>query len=166
MQATTTAHASLCGLGAIDKISEYARLTDGVYEKLLNSNHPKLQSARAILQRIQRRQHWKCIGSGELPLTLEPSLRNAIKSNSLEVRKRIAAAFGQQGEGSLDPEDLVLKVVTFNYGFGTRNPLERVKFWQKKSPNVAFNIKKDQVGPQVSYPYLESSASDGTTVCK
>uniref|UniRef100_A0A8C5EN92 SAM domain and HD domain 1 n=1 Tax=Gouania willdenowi TaxID=441366 RepID=A0A8C5EN92_GOUWI len=47
---------------AIDDPEAYTKLTDQVFEQILNSTDPKLEEARKILRNIIERQLYKCLG--------------------------------------------------------------------------------------------------------
>ena len=53
---------------AIDKddMEAYTKLTDNVFQQILYSSEPELEPARAILQMIQKRQLYKCIGQARI----------------------------------------------------------------------------------------------------
>ena len=40
----------------------YTKLNDTIYHRILHSEKPELKDARAILQNIERRQLYKCVG--------------------------------------------------------------------------------------------------------
>lgn len=39
-----------------------------------------------------------------------------------------------------------LQVVDLNYGMKDKNPIDHVRFYKKDNPNVAFQIKQEEVG--------------------
>ncbi|XP_038127419.1 deoxynucleoside triphosphate triphosphohydrolase SAMHD1-like isoform X3 [Cyprinodon tularosa] len=47
---------------AINNMEKYTQLTDDVFEKILNDSSGKLDDAKAILQRIHRRDLYSCLG--------------------------------------------------------------------------------------------------------
>ncbi|KAJ8016324.1 hypothetical protein DPEC_G00006010 [Dallia pectoralis] len=51
---------------AIDDMEAYTKLTDQVFEQILNSPDPKLTEARKILQNITQRHIYKCVGEARV----------------------------------------------------------------------------------------------------
>ncbi len=47
---------------AIDDMVAYTHLTDHVYHQILLSDKPELDEARHILEKVERRQLYKCVG--------------------------------------------------------------------------------------------------------
>ena len=46
----------------IEDMVAYAKLTDGIFERILYSTEPELEESRQILQKILRRELYKCVG--------------------------------------------------------------------------------------------------------
>ena len=50
-------------------------------------------------------------------------------------------------EDGLQPEDLMVDVISITYGMGDRNPIDCVRFYSKESPNTAVVIRRSEVSP-------------------
>ncbi|XP_028427155.1 deoxynucleoside triphosphate triphosphohydrolase SAMHD1-like [Perca flavescens] len=190
---------------AIDDMEAYTKLTDHVFEQILeldeakvpNSSSADLAEARKILERIISRDHYRFLGETkprqvptrekingwkeELdqarqddhdlepilnPFTRETAEACRILSEAIsgtldsfrqpekptEERKRhwereLAAAVPDEGDGgvTLTAEDFVVLVTTFDYGMKDKDPINNVYFYNKRNPDKAFNITRDQV---------------------
>jgi hypothetical protein len=53
----------LCKMSeCIDDMCAYTKLIDNIYHRVLHSTEPELREAREILEKIEHRQLYKCIG--------------------------------------------------------------------------------------------------------
>ncbi len=50
---------------AIDDMAAYTKLTDGIFEQILYSTESELEESQKILQKIVRRELYKCIGQAK-----------------------------------------------------------------------------------------------------
>uniref|UniRef100_A0A7N6BLD2 Deoxynucleoside triphosphate triphosphohydrolase SAMHD1 n=1 Tax=Anabas testudineus TaxID=64144 RepID=A0A7N6BLD2_ANATE len=84
---------------AIDDMEAYTKLTDHVFEQILNSSSPELAEARQILQNILRRRLYKCVGQTQ-------------PNKSMEVTRVCYTSIGPSGAQDviLQPEDFVVNV--------------------------------------------------------
>ncbi|XP_067052893.1 deoxynucleoside triphosphate triphosphohydrolase SAMHD1-like isoform X2 [Acropora muricata] len=130
---------------SIDDMKAYTQLTDHVYHQILHSDAAKLKEARAILQRIEKRDLYKCIGQKVLK---EPRSKE-------EIRKEIFN-FWQDGP-NVTPDDFIVEIVTFNYGMRDKNPLEELRFYTKNAPDVPIILRKDEVSKMLPEKFSEQS---------
>lgn len=54
---------------------------------------------------------------------------------------------------SLSHENLDVQEVRLNYGMGSENPIEHVRFYSKKAPNVAKVLRKEEVSAMLPQRY-------------
>ncbi|XP_043984777.1 deoxynucleoside triphosphate triphosphohydrolase SAMHD1-like [Gambusia affinis] len=122
---------------AIDDMVAYTKLTDTVFDVILNSTDVNLQEARKILERIMQRNLYVCLGE----LSLE---ENVDDMEDMEEMKEMKNLWNRQPGGG-NPDDYVLTSVTYNYGMKKKDPIKRVRFYNKQNPDVAFRIRRTQV---------------------
>ncbi|XP_029912102.1 deoxynucleoside triphosphate triphosphohydrolase SAMHD1-like isoform X1 [Myripristis murdjan] len=112
----------------IDNMSAYTKLTDSVFDQILNSPDVNLQGAREILNKIIRRQIYKCLGK----IRSEAKKAREIKNKWVKDSKT-------------HHKDFVLDVVTLDYGMKDKDPIDKVYFYSKKNPDKPKRISKEQV---------------------
>jgi hypothetical protein len=136
-----------------ENVAQYVQLTDSIYERILYSTHPALEPGRRLLDEIQSRRHWKCVGSTSLPRDGEhKQLVKDLSANSDAVRKDVVR---HSDSSNLGADDIFLNLVKYNYGMGASNPVDKVYFWRKDNPNMAFLAKKDQVSMILPEVFIE-----------
>ncbi|XP_032431653.1 deoxynucleoside triphosphate triphosphohydrolase SAMHD1-like isoform X2 [Xiphophorus hellerii] len=113
---------------AIDDMVAYTKLTDAIFDCILNSSGAELQEAREILQRIMQRKLYVCLGE----FSSEESLGNMKNWWNAHVGKR-------------NPEDYVVELVKYNYGMKEEDPIKHVSFYTKQITDVATPIDRTQV---------------------
>ncbi|XP_038142251.1 deoxynucleoside triphosphate triphosphohydrolase SAMHD1-like [Cyprinodon tularosa] len=92
---------------AIDDMVAYTKLTDNVFEQILNSSSPELAEARLILHKIICRHLYKCLGQTrpDKALTVTQEIIHGWEAD-------LAKAIPQNGsqDADLKPEDFVVSV--------------------------------------------------------
>nr|XP_029132376.1 deoxynucleoside triphosphate triphosphohydrolase SAMHD1-like [Labrus bergylta] len=137
---------------AIDDMVAYTKLTDYVFEQILNSSSDDLKEARQILQNIVYRRLYKCLGQtqAEKPITVnQETLRR--------WEEKLAKSIPQNGpqDVCLQPEDFVVRVIKMDYGMKEQNPINNVRFYCKDDPTKAFQIRKNQVSKLLPEQFTE-----------
>ncbi|KAI3357661.1 hypothetical protein L3Q82_016069, partial [Scortum barcoo] len=156
---------------AIDDMEAYTKLTDHVFEEILNSSSEELAEAREILQKIVSRNHYRFLGETSAEKSTER--RKKIIFRWKEELKKELLKLGDQ-DGRLTPadvEDLIsspeltkareilhkiisqtfykpempTKFVTLDYGMKDKDPINNVYFYSKHDNTKAFKIAKEQV---------------------
>lgn len=132
---------------SIDDMQAYTQLTDHVYHQILysDSDAAELKEARAILQRIEKRDLYKCIGQKVLK-----------KPRSKEEIREEIFNFWQDGP-QITPDDFIVEIVPFNYGMGDKNPMDELRFYAKNDPDVPFILRKDEVSSMLPEKFSEQS---------
>ncbi|MEQ2257473.1 hypothetical protein ILYODFUR_035202, partial [Ilyodon furcidens] len=113
---------------AIDDMVAYTKLTDNVFDQILNSTSQELEEARNILDRIMCRDHYFCLGE--------------IRSN--KAQKDFEDLWKQSIRG-YNPDNYVVHLVKFNYGMGKEDPIKNVRFYSKETPDEARTIERSEV---------------------
>ncbi|XP_029912428.1 deoxynucleoside triphosphate triphosphohydrolase SAMHD1-like [Myripristis murdjan] len=123
----------------IDDMSAYTKLTDSVFDQILNSSDDNLKGAREILNKIVRRQIYKCLGK-------IPS-----KEKVGEIKKK-----WEEDKKTPDLQKFVLDVVTLDYGMKGENPIDKVYFYSKKKPDKPYRISKEEVSKLLPADFNET----------
>ncbi|KAK1898480.1 Deoxynucleoside triphosphate triphosphohydrolase SAMHD1 [Dissostichus eleginoides] len=127
---------------AITDMEAYTKLTDCVFDRILNSTEDNLREAREILKNIVERKHYRFLGG------IKPEgIQTEEKISQLKVDLAAALPFprrGAQADG-LREEDFVVLPVTMDYGMKKKDPIDSMDFYSKKNPTQAFKIKREQV---------------------
>ncbi|KAM4737378.1 deoxynucleoside triphosphate triphosphohydrolase SAMHD1-like [Anableps anableps] len=137
---------------AIDDMVAYTKLTDNVFEQILNSSSQKLAEARLILHNIICRRLYKCLGQTrpDEPLTVT-------QENIQRWEERLAKSSPESGplDVELQPKDFVVHVITMDYGMKEKNPVNNVRFYCKDDPTKAIKICKNQVSKLLPEHFAE-----------
>ncbi|XP_040911770.1 deoxynucleoside triphosphate triphosphohydrolase SAMHD1-like isoform X4 [Toxotes jaculatrix] len=126
---------------SIDDMEAYTKLTDGVFEEILNSSSPKLQDARQILNRIITRDLYKCLGRMTNIFTEDmiPQLKTALAVNGLTE------------------EDFEVVVTNLDYGKKNENPIKNTYFYKKRKFNEVSTMRKDEVSRLLPQHFSEKT---------
>ncbi|XP_014268301.3 deoxynucleoside triphosphate triphosphohydrolase SAMHD1 [Maylandia zebra] len=137
---------------AIDDMVAYTKLTDNVFEQILNSSSPELAEAKQILHNIVCRRLYKCLGQ----TTSETSIlvtQETIKSLEADLARSIPQSGTQ--DVNLQPEDFVVSVIVMDYGMKEKNPINNVRFYCKNDVTKAIQIRKNQVSKLLPEQFVE-----------
>ncbi|KAM6924386.1 deoxynucleoside triphosphate triphosphohydrolase SAMHD1-like [Xenentodon cancila] len=137
---------------AIDDMVAYTKLTDHVFEQILNSSLPELAEARQILRKITCRQLYKCLGE------TNPDKAMIVTQETLQSWEAdLARSIPQSGtlDVNLQPEDFVVNVIFMDYGMKEKNPINNVRFYCKNDLTKAIQIRKDQVSKLLPEHFAE-----------
>ncbi|XP_068997212.1 deoxynucleoside triphosphate triphosphohydrolase SAMHD1-like isoform X1 [Embiotoca jacksoni] len=126
---------------AIEDMEAYTKLTDHVFEQILNSSSPELAEAREILRNIIHRRLYKCLGE------THPNKENTVTRTEIIHMWEESLSNTESGSQAvgLKPEDFVVNVIVLDYGMKEKNPIDNVRFYCKNDFTKAFQIRKDQV---------------------
>ncbi|XP_044066529.1 uncharacterized protein LOC122882805 [Siniperca chuatsi] len=123
---------------AIDDMEAYTKLTDQVFEQILNSSSSELQEAREILSKIVSRNFPKFLGEIEKPThKCFPFL---------DWKEQLARALPPRSD-SLTPEDFEVQGITIDCGKKDKNPIDYICFYSKYNPEKAFKMKVSKFRP-------------------
>lgn len=92
---------------AIHDPEQYMYLTDAVLNRIENCHDPGIETAKAILRRIRRRDLYKIVDEVLVPLNRIDQIKG--------ITEKDICNFGKH----LNPEDITLQQVSMNYG---KNP--------------------------------------------
>ncbi|XP_072918215.1 deoxynucleoside triphosphate triphosphohydrolase SAMHD1-like isoform X1 [Hemitrygon akajei] len=125
---------------AIDDMEAYTKLTDSIFEQILNSSKPELEEARTILNNIINRNLYKCIGQ-----TQAEEGKTIKREEIANLKAEVVTALPSERDVKLEAKDLIVNVIPMNYGMKEKNPINNVRFYCKNDPDKAFKIRREQV---------------------
>ncbi|XP_074500274.1 deoxynucleoside triphosphate triphosphohydrolase SAMHD1-like isoform X2 [Sebastes fasciatus] len=120
---------------AIDDMVAYTKLTDHVFEQILNcpeTSSPELKEAREILKKITNRRLYKFLGQTKANDT-DVTQQKEMWKKELEL---------PEGDGLTD--DFVVVDSIMDYGMKDENPIDEMRFYKKEEPDRAFKILRDE----------------------
>ncbi|XP_071398577.1 deoxynucleoside triphosphate triphosphohydrolase SAMHD1 isoform X2 [Centroberyx affinis] len=136
---------------AIDDMEAYTKLTDNVFEQILNSSSSELAESRQILRNIVCRRLYKCVGQTQANKPIEDN------QDMCHWERAVAGAKPQSAAQDviLQPEDFVVSVINLDYGMKEKNPINNVRFYCKNDPTKAIKIRKNQVSKLLPESFAE-----------
>lgn len=123
-------------------VKRYHLLTDSLFDLIRQDQDPSTLGARALLNRLDRRELYPMVGEFFVNSDNIEQLRK-LNSSDIVSYQRTGTPMNLQ----LRPEELILHFSTANYGMGEKNPLSKVKFYSKRDCNTSFHIQKDDISP-------------------
>nr|XP_034318697.1 deoxynucleoside triphosphate triphosphohydrolase SAMHD1 isoform X3 [Crassostrea gigas] len=126
----------------LDDMAAYENLTDSIVDRIICSTDDNLKESRDILKKVKERKLYKCVGH----------IRKEI--NKTTLKEEYCLKLKKIGSG-LHENDIVIDVVNLNYGMKDKNPIDFVRFYTKENPNVAIEVKKDEVSDLLPEKFAE-----------
>ncbi|KTG36134.1 hypothetical protein cypCar_00036162, partial [Cyprinus carpio] len=140
---------------AIDDILEYTKLTDHIFDQILNQSdsNPDLAEARSILDDVVKRRLPKFVGEARLNEDkLKEKLKDRLKDQSdkasriklyqEELQKQWREIITDNKH--LNAEEFDIYVLDMGFGEVGKEPIDNVHFYSKNEPNKAFKLEKYQ----------------------
>ncbi|XP_072918220.1 deoxynucleoside triphosphate triphosphohydrolase SAMHD1-like [Hemitrygon akajei] len=143
---------------AIGDMEAYTKLTDSIFEQILNSSKPELEEARTILNNIINRNLYKCIGQtqAEEGQAQAEEGKTIKKEEIVNLKAKVVEALrSEQVDVKLEAKDFIVNVIPMNYGMQEKNPINNVLFYCKSDPDKAFKIRREQVSQILPEKFLE-----------
>lgn len=134
----------------VDDMEAYQKLTDFIVEQILWSTDDKLKESREILMRVQKRQLFKCVGNTRPPKdsdVKEKDYEEKVKDDFVEILKNMGSHLGR--------DDIIIHLVFLDYGMKDKNPIDHVRFYNKKDPTAPIQVRKDQVSDLLPEKFAE-----------
>ncbi|KAJ3199293.1 SAM domain and HD [Dinochytrium kinnereticum] len=125
---------------AIDDMGQYTYLTDGILKEIERSKVNELAKSRKILERLRKRDLYKCVDYFKLPFELQ---QYATKDNFNE--EKVLSFSERDEEKRMKPDDIYVEILPISYCMGDKNPVDAVEFVSKWQVEVPFRQLKDQV---------------------
>ncbi len=118
----------------MNDVDQYVYLTDAILNEIEVSDLPELGKAKALLQRLRRRDLYKAVGV----VSISAACVDAFKKLHHEARvARLAVG--------VKPEDLVVHINIIDYGKQRDNPLDHVLCFRDWTDTVATPLKVAEV---------------------
>ncbi|KAM9350888.1 deoxynucleoside triphosphate triphosphohydrolase SAMHD1-like [Symphorus nematophorus] len=137
---------------AIDDMEAYTKLTDNVFEQILNSSSAELAVARQILRNIICRRLYKCLGQTQAD---KPVKVTQEKLQSWAAALAASVPQSSYQDVSLEADDFVVNVILMDYGMKEKNPINNVRFYCKDDLTTAIQIRKNQVSKLLPEQFAE-----------
>uniref|UniRef100_A0A1A7XYN9 Deoxynucleoside triphosphate triphosphohydrolase SAMHD1 n=1 Tax=Iconisemion striatum TaxID=60296 RepID=A0A1A7XYN9_9TELE len=137
---------------AVDDMVAYTKLTDNIFEQIVNSSSPELAEARKILRDILCRNLYKYLGQTQ---PNEPLTVTQEKIHSWEADLARSIPQSSNHDANLQPEDFIVSVIVMDYGMKEKNPINNMRFYCKSDPNKAIQIYKNQVSKLLPEQFVE-----------
>ena len=106
---------------------QYVMLDDSIIDEILTTEDDRLEKAKEIIERMQYRKHYKCVGEKGLNKDVAEIVWNQITAEA------IVEFQDEESDDKLLPEHIGVKKFIINHGLKKDHPLNNVKFFDKKS---------------------------------
>lgn len=124
----------------INDMEAYEKLTDSIFEKILQSKKPGLEKSKHILRKVQKRKLYKFVGE------MNPKRSTKTDSELKEYIEEEKEAYYQrllEKDISWKKDDFIINCVSLDYGMEDENPLNHVCFYTNN--DVPIRCSKDEV---------------------
>ncbi|THH32180.1 hypothetical protein EUX98_g2013 [Antrodiella citrinella] len=121
---------------------QFLHLTDNIQDKIEESTAPELEPARAIFDRISSRNLYKMVDFNIILWKDQKLFKeqftperivDAVKRHTFTEKDEITP----ENVAALSAKDIIVDLSPMHYGMKDKNPLDFVKFYSKRSPNVS-----------------------------
>jgi len=146
----------------INDPKKYLGLTDDIRTEIQRSSAPELLGAQRILERIQKRDLYRCVDYKVFDWEHRELLEDIITAVGIvdEAKREASARVGQRASGldpeiddeddvitpddisGLTPDQVIVTFSTMHYGMKDKNPLDSVKFYPKNRPNECYYVQR------------------------
>ncbi|ORX72003.1 HD-domain/PDEase-like protein [Linderina pennispora] len=120
----------------------YLYLTDEIVRDIERSREPELETARAILRRLQKRELYKLVDEFILP----PELSSIADSRIVKFRS---------DNDDFTERDVLVDINRMHYGMKNENPVEHINFYSKYNGDEKFPIASELISACVPNKYEE-----------
>nr|XP_039264168.1 deoxynucleoside triphosphate triphosphohydrolase SAMHD1-like [Styela clava] len=122
----------------VDDPVAYTKLDDGIFQQILHSDGEPLKKAREILERIFRRDIYRCIGD-VLDCIGDEQLKEGqdVRVKEHEIKKQIVG-----DSNIIGVDDLEVSLVVLNYGDDDNNPVAKYRFYSKSEHQEPLKAKE------------------------
>ncbi|XP_072557910.1 deoxynucleoside triphosphate triphosphohydrolase SAMHD1-like isoform X3 [Paramormyrops kingsleyae] len=122
----------------------YTKLTDHVFDKILNSTDRNLAEAKGILKRIVKRKHYRLV-------TEVPHQKFKIKQEEFHEWYKNKP----KSDVKLQAEDIIIEEIKMDYGMEEKNPIDAMRFYRKDKPDEAFQLPEEKVSELLPKKFSE-----------
>jgi len=136
--------------------SKYLHLTDSILEEIERSESPELEKARAIIKRLRKRDLYKMVDQKVLPREYRALWKNDLTAERIaEVSKTLPITGGEGGDTALSADDVIVDFTGLHFGMKEKNPLDHVRFYEKRKPNEAHSARPDEASHLIPAEFEE-----------
>ncbi|KAJ8303325.1 hypothetical protein KUTeg_019721 [Tegillarca granosa] len=133
----------------IDDMEAYTKLNDNIIHQILMSTDTNLKESQQILWNVLRRRLYKCVGQAR---SVEG--KTIQKTEVQHLNKEILDCKNDENH-PLEADDLIVHLVYLDYGMKQKNPIDHVRFYNKKDPSKAIRVRKDEVSQMLPEKFAE-----------
>lgn len=139
---------------AIDDMYAFTNLTDSVIGRIRSTPSEDLEESQKLLERAEKRKLYKFIGHTKSKRDAKTKPHEATAHQSLDdIRKHVNDEYLSTTQSSSN--NFYIDVVEFQYGNGEENPVDKMWFYKKYSPDKATRIKSDQESSMLPKVFIE-----------
>ncbi|KAL4246513.1 hypothetical protein ABKN59_008642 [Abortiporus biennis] len=119
----------------------FLHLTDAIMPMIEASLSPELETARQIFGRIAVRDLYKMVDANIIPWDKKALCKRVITPESIVNAVKFMNLDSSMDElvKDLKPEHVIVDYSSLHYGMHEKNPLDFVKFYSKRKPNVCMS---------------------------
>ncbi|KAL5488449.1 hypothetical protein ACEPAI_6567 [Sanghuangporus weigelae] len=150
--------------------AKYVYLTDNIMERIEMSEEPSLVESRRILDRIHRRDLYRCVDWGTFRYDLLSRLKKLITSERIvRAAKELfhSDLDGKPGRSrsrgpsqdivaSLSVEDVIVDFSTLHFGMKEKNPIDFVRFYGKHNIYQSFKAEAGELSTLIPACFAET----------
>ena len=122
----------------INDLVAYTHLNDSIIHLIMWSQDADLAESRKILQKIERRELYKCVGE-------TTPMKGKTKDDKKKIKEEIMHFLPETSHDQLTEDDLDVDLVYLDYGMGTENPIDSVRFYNKNDVTKAIKLNRNDV---------------------
>ncbi|KAJ3165649.1 SAM domain and HD, partial [Geranomyces variabilis] len=126
-------------LGISDSVldmSRYQHITDSIIKQIERSRCEELAVSRAIIQRLRKRDLYQLVD--QVKVSHEMAITCASKITAESVHQHAAE------DDQLTVEDIIVTWHELGYAMNDSNPIDSVKFYDKKQVEKTFHVERDK----------------------
>lgn len=154
-------HITIPGVHGPCKMSEaihdpkaFMLLTDDVFTTIQASTLPDLQTARGMIDNILHRRLYKCVDQTQPDLKMRQPFG---KKDHVFIGREVFNLMNELNlnHAGLELDDIFVDIARLDFGMGSENPIDRVRFYEKGKSNIAQRIRKTQVSQMLPETFAE-----------
>lgn len=134
----------------VTDMEAYEKLNDSIIDIILLSEKEGLEKSKEILERVQKRELYTCVGEIN-----DPKVMNMTWEDYIEQAEKDYLAILVEKDSSWEIEDFFIHLVSLDYGKGNENPIDHVRFYYKENPDIPVQIKKEEVSVMLPACFAE-----------
>ncbi|KAL5530824.1 hypothetical protein ACEPAF_7082 [Sanghuangporus sanghuang] len=149
--------------------AKYVYLTDNIMERVEMSEEPSLAESRRILERIRRRDLYRCVDWGTFRYDLLSRLKKLISPEQIVHAAKELFRFDLDGKpgrsrsrgpnqdivASLSVEDVIVDFSTLHFGMKEKNPIDFVRFYGKHNVYQSFKAGAGELSTLIPACFAE-----------